>query len=267
MASLDTWRQLLAAAREQRANNAALAETQARLGVAGMSTHSASRRALEHLKAVTALKPQEPYSALALAYLRLGEAHDCLGARTAALAAYKSAIAAVPQLDPYEVRSRASERMRHTPNPRHAEAFRLSLDGWRRLERNDLPGAANALERAIALDPHDPVARYRLGRVLQTRHNDVAALTQYHSRSGTAGPAPRRSSATRISRRRACTSVWGTKTTPSLGIASRRRCSAHPPTARRGDARARAAQSPLGRDPQRRSAVRGLPCLIVFSPT
>ncbi len=193
VASLDTWRQLLAAAREQRANNAALAETQARLGVARMlDALCLTDDAVEHLKAVTALKPQEPYSTLALAYLRLGEAHDRLGARAAALAAYKSAIAAVPQLDPYEVRSRASERMRHTPNPHHAEAFRLSLDGWRRLERNDLRGAANALERAIVLDPHDPVARYRLGRVLQARHEDVAALTQYDLaiRNGRTCPAP-----------------------------------------------------------------------------
>ena len=38
MASLETWRALLAAAREQRANNAALAEVQARLGIARIST-------------------------------------------------------------------------------------------------------------------------------------------------------------------------------------------------------------------------------------
>jgi predicted Zn-dependent protease len=191
--SLETWRQLLAAAREQRANNAALAETQARLGVARMlDALYLTDDAMEHLKAVTTLKPDQPYSALALAYLRLGEAHDRLGARAPAIAAYKSAVASVPDLDPYEVRRQASDRMRHAPDPRHAEAFRLSLDGWRRLERNDLPGAEQAIERATTLDPHDPVARYRLGRVLQARRQDAAALAQFDLaiRNGRTCPAP-----------------------------------------------------------------------------
>jgi hypothetical protein len=180
VASLETWRTLLAAAREQRANNSALAEVQARLGVARMldAVHLTDD-ALDHLKAVTAMKPEAPYSSLALAYLRLGEAHDRLGARPAALAAYKSAVAAVPPLDPYDVRGQAFERIRHAPDPKHAEGFRLSLDGWRRLERNDLPGATAALERAITLNPQDPVAHYRLGRVLQARRADAAALIQF----------------------------------------------------------------------------------------
>jgi len=193
IASLETWRALLAAAREQRANDAPLAEVQARLGVARMlDAVSLTDDALEHLKAVTAMKPQAPYSSLALAWLRLGEAHDRLGARTAAIAAYKSAVAAVPPQDPYDVRGQASDRMKHAPDGRHAEAFRLSLDGWRRLERNDLPGATASLERAIALDPQDPVARYRLGRVLQARREDVAALSQFDLsiRNGRTCPAP-----------------------------------------------------------------------------
>jgi len=193
VASLETWRALLAAAREQRANNAALAEVQARLGVARMlDALHLTDDAVEQLKAVTAMKPHAPHSSLALASLRLGEAHDRLGARSAALAAYKSAVAAVPPHDPYDVRGQASDRMRHAPDLKHAEAFRLSLDGWRRLERNDLPGATAALERAIALDPQEPVARYRLGRVLQARREDVAALSQFDLsiRHGRTCPAP-----------------------------------------------------------------------------
>jgi hypothetical protein len=180
VASLETWQLLLAAARAQRANNAALAEVQARLGAAQMlEAVWLTDDALEHLKAVTALKPQAPYSSLALAHLRLGEAHDRLGARSHALAAYKAALAAVPPLDPYDVRAQATARIRHAPDPKQAEAYRLSLDGWRRLERNDLPGASAALERAVTLNAQDPVARYRLGRVLQARREDVAALAQF----------------------------------------------------------------------------------------
>ena len=192
-ASLETWRALLAAAREQRANNAMLAEVQARLGAARMlEAVQLTDDALEHLRAVTALKPQAPYSSLALAYLRLGEAHDRLGARAAAVAAYKSAIGAVPPLDAHDVRGQAMERLRRAPDPRQAEAYRLSLDGWRRLERNDLPGATTALERALGLAPHDPVAHYRLGRVLQARREDTAALAHFNLaiRNGKACPAP-----------------------------------------------------------------------------
>ena len=182
LASLETWRTLLAAAREQRANNAAPAEVQARLGAARMleAVHLTDD-ALEHLKAVTALKSKAPYSSLALAYLKLGEAHDRLGARSAAMSAYKAAVAAVPALDPHDVREQARDRMRRAPDAKRAEAYRLSLAGWRSLERNDLPGATTALERAIALDTDDPVARYRYGRLLQARRADAEALAQYEA--------------------------------------------------------------------------------------
>ena len=192
-ASLETWRTLLAAAREQRANAATLAEVQARLGAARLldSLHL-SDDAVDHLKAVIALKPTAPHSSLALAYLRLGEANDRLGARTAALSAYKAAIASVPPLDPFDVRNQAADRLRRAPDPKRAEAYRLSLDGWRRFERDDLKGAAAALERAISLDSQEPVARYRYGRVLQARREDAAALAQYEiaTRHARACPAP-----------------------------------------------------------------------------
>jgi len=193
VASLETWRALLAAAREQRANNAALAEVQARLGAARMlDAVYLTDDALEHLRAVTAMKSATPYSSLALAFLRLGEAQDRMGARASAVAAYKSAISAVPPLDPYDVRSQAAARIRKAPDGRRAEAFRLSLEGWRKLERNDLPGAAAALGRSIVLDAHDPVARYRYGRVLQARREDAAALAEFEHtiRSARHCPAP-----------------------------------------------------------------------------
>jgi hypothetical protein len=180
LATLDTWRRLLAAAREQRANQAQLAEVQARLGIAGMleKLHQTDH-ALEQLQAVIALKPSAPYSALALAYLRFGEAQDRVGARPAALAAYRAAAAAAPDDDPFDIRARSRDRQRRVPNPQRAEAYRLSLAGWRRLERNDLPGATAALEKSLALYAADPVSHYRLGRVLQARKDDAAALDAF----------------------------------------------------------------------------------------
>ncbi|MCA1559856.1 MAG: hypothetical protein LC804_06180 [Acidobacteria bacterium] len=115
-ASLDSWRALLAAAREQRANVASLAEVTARLGVARqLEALQQTDDAIEQLQAVVKLKPQAPYASLARAHLQLGEAHDRLGARAAATGAYRAAIAAAPPEDPYDVKGQASERLRRAP--------------------------------------------------------------------------------------------------------------------------------------------------------
>jgi tetratricopeptide (TPR) repeat protein len=179
-ASLDSWRALLELAREQRVNMSALAETQARLGAARqLEILQQTDHAIELLQGVIARQAQAPYSALAQAYLRLGEAQDRLGSRNAAMAAYRSAAAAAPPDDPYEVRERSADLLRRTPNSRTAEAYRLSLEGWRRLEEDDLPAAAAALEKSLALNIQDPVAHYRFGRVLEARRDDSGALAHF----------------------------------------------------------------------------------------
>ena len=180
VASLNTWRNLLAAAREQRVNMASVAEVQARLGMARMLEEICQTdHAIEQLKAIVELKPQAPYSSLARAWLRLGEAHDRMGARTAAAAAYRSAAATAPSDDPFDVRDGAEDRLRRRPDGRKADAYRLSLEGWRRLEQNDLVAASTRLERSLELNSDDPVAHYRYGRVLQARKEDELALTQF----------------------------------------------------------------------------------------
>jgi hypothetical protein len=192
-ASLASWRSLLAAAREQRANAPLLSEVQARLGIARqLEALYQTDDAIETLQAVVALQPVAPYASLPLAYLRLGEAYDRIGDRPAALVAYRSAIAGALTPDPYNVRTQAAERVRRAPNPKHAEAYRLSLDGWRYLERGDMTAAAAALGRSIALNGADPVARYRLGRVEQARKDDAAALAQFEHaiRGARVCPAP-----------------------------------------------------------------------------
>jgi len=180
MASLGSWRALLTQARADRVNASDMAEVRARLGIARhLDTLALTDEAIDHLDRVVTLKPDAPHGSLALAYLRLGEAHDRLHARTEAMAAYRLASLLAPSIDPLNIRRQAAERLRKTPNARHAEAFRLSLDGWRALEQKDVPAAAAALERAIALNPRDPVARYRYGRVLQARRDDAEALAQF----------------------------------------------------------------------------------------
>ena len=190
-ASLDTWGTLLAAAREQRVNQPALAEVQARVGIARhLETLHQTDHAIEQLTAVVQRKPQQPYLALALAYLRLGEAYDRLGHRSAATSAYHSAIVAAGSPDPYDIRARAAERLRHAPDARRAEAYRLSLEGFRNLEQNALHAAAAALERSLALNGGDPVARYRYGRLLEARRAEIEALAQFELAIGGAAVCP-----------------------------------------------------------------------------
>jgi tetratricopeptide repeat protein len=179
-ASLATWRTLLAAAREQRANAPVLSEVQARLGIAKqLEVLHQTDDAIEMLQAVIALRPSAPYGSLPLAYLRLGEAHDRMGNRAPAIEAYRSAAGAALSPDPHHIRAKTAERLRRAPDPRHAEAYRLSLEGWRRFEHNDLPSAAGLLESSLALNGSEPVARYRFGRVQQGRKDDASALAQF----------------------------------------------------------------------------------------
>lgn len=192
-ASLASWRALLAAAREQRANAALAAEVKARLGIARqLDALYQTDEAIEALQGVVALRPAAPFSSLALANLKLGEAYDRMGQRAPALDAYRAAIAAATNPDPYDVRELAAAHLRRAPDPKRAEAYRLSLAGWRRLEQNDLTIAAVSLERAVALNGSDPVARYRLGRVLEARKQDGAALAQFEHaiRGAKTCPAP-----------------------------------------------------------------------------
>jgi hypothetical protein len=179
-ASLATWRVLLAAAREQRANAPALSEVQARLGIAKqLEVLHQTDDAIEMLQAVVALHPTAPYGSLPLAYLRLGEAYDRMGIRASAIDAYRAATAAALAPDPHHVREQTAERLRRAPDPRRAQAYRLSLQGWRRFEHNDLAGATSLLQTSISLNGSDPVSRYRFGRVQQARKDDVTALAEF----------------------------------------------------------------------------------------
>jgi hypothetical protein len=179
-ATLEAWNALLAAAREGRVNSAALAAVQARLGIASeLEALHQTDHAIEHLEAIVSAKPTAPYSSYALALLRLGEAHDRLGARQAAVTAYTMASGAAPPGDPYEIRDAARERQERAPDARRARGYRLSLEGWRQFERHDLAAASDALERALELAPRDPVTHYRYGRVLQARRDEPAALSHF----------------------------------------------------------------------------------------
>jgi hypothetical protein len=179
-ASLASWRSLLAAAREQRVNVPVLAATQARLAIARhLETLHETDRAIDLLTETIAARPSAPYGALALAYLQLGQAHDRLGARAEAVSAYRSAIAAVPAGDPRGVRSAAAGRFRRAPDTRRAEAYRLALEGWRKLEEGDAAGAEAALAQSLAINAADAVAHYRHGRARLALRDEAGALAAF----------------------------------------------------------------------------------------
>ena len=190
-ASLATWRALLTGARDGRVNEADVAAAQARLGIARqLEALQQTDQALEHLRAILADRPSGPAGVVAAAYLALGEAEDRLGHHDAALAAYALAIQTAPSPDTHAIRRRAAERSRRPPDPRRAEAYRLSLEGLRRLEKSDAAGAEPILIRSLTLEPDDPVARYRYARVLLARKDEERALEEFERAIGAAREAP-----------------------------------------------------------------------------
>jgi len=136
-ASLRSWEVLLDAARARRVAYPELAETRARLGAAlELDRLFETDAAIEHLRAVIDARPATPFGAVAQAQLQLRQALDRMNDR----------------------------------------AYRLSIEGWRALERGDLAEAARAIQESLALRPDDPVTRYRRAQLLLAQKNDADAL-------------------------------------------------------------------------------------------
>jgi hypothetical protein len=189
--SLATWRALLADATAGRVREPDLAAAQAGLGIARiLDALDETDAALDQLRALIAAKPVRPLGSIAAAYLALGEGEDRLGHRDAALAAYAMAARAASDPDTAGIRTRAAEQRRRAPDAREAEGYRLSLQGWRALEAGRAADAEPPLARAVALDPRDPVMRYRHARALLARHDDAAALAAFDAAIAGARDAP-----------------------------------------------------------------------------
>ena len=220
-------------------------------------------RAIEQLRAVIAPQARRRRTARwPLAYLALGEAQDRLGraTRRSRPTAAPSRRAPTPTIRTTIRAARRAIACAARRTPARAEAYRLSLEGWRALERRRPAGGRAARSDAVAgaRTPHDPVAHYRYARVLQARRDDAAALAQFEAaiaaRATCPAPIARRP---RTSKRRACTSAparrdAGDRVLPRREHALRRRRR----DARRGDARARAPRTTrdvIARDRARRS--------------
>ncbi len=176
-ASLRSWEALLASAQAHRVAEEEMAEARARLGIAlQLDRLYETDVALEHLRTIIDRKPAAPFGVIAQAQLQLGRGLDRLGSRSNAIAAYRLAIAASPPGDPLKTAADARAGLSATPNPRRAAAYRLSLEGWRALERGALAEASRAIAQSLERQAGDPVTRYRQARLLLAQRSDTAAL-------------------------------------------------------------------------------------------
>ena len=123
-----------------------------------------------------------PYGARARAERLLGDAQDRLGRHDLARRAYAAALADAPADDALQTREQVHDAERQKIDPRAAESYRLSLEGWRAFERGAKSDAAAALEQALALAPDDSVARYRYARVLAARGDTARATRRARAR-------------------------------------------------------------------------------------
>ena len=178
-ASLRTWQTLIDRAPQM--GDPRLAGTMGRLGVARMLDGLyETDRAVELLRQIIDSAPPAPYGVVAEAHLKLGQMQDRLGDRGAAVLAYTAALGSAPSRDPHGIAAAARAGVRRVPvDLAAAQAYRLSLTGWRAFERGALDQADRALAGASTAAPTDTVIRVRLARVRAARKETAAALAEF----------------------------------------------------------------------------------------
>ncbi len=174
--SREAYQALLDSARARSVAFPTVAASMARLGLGvQLDALCETDRAIDELNALIASRPDAPYDAMARAQLQLGVAFDRMGRPEAALDAYRASLGAVSRDDPFEIKERVRVALGRRPDPKAGEAFRLSIEGWRRLERHDLEDADRAFRRSLQIAPDDPVTLYRQARLFAARgQNDRA---------------------------------------------------------------------------------------------
>jgi tetratricopeptide (TPR) repeat protein len=107
-----------------------------------------------------------------------------------AAGAYRAAAALAANGEPPGIEEQARVGLRQRPEAAVTTAYRLSLQGWRALERGDLAAAARAIEESLALQPRDPVTRYRQAKLLQAQQSPANALTVFEAIAAARGSTP-----------------------------------------------------------------------------
>ncbi len=189
-ASRDTWRSLIDLARHGLVATPAATEAKARLGLAGeLDGLFETDSAIEEYRQVADSRPTAPYGALARAQIGLGRTYNRMGLHAQAVTAYNAALASAPPDDPEGLRALAQQGLDHHPDARRAEAYRLSIEGWRQLQHRAFAQAADSLRRSAALNPDDPVTHFRLASLLLATDRKAEALVDFE-RIAALRPAP-----------------------------------------------------------------------------
>jgi Tfp pilus assembly protein PilF len=179
-ATLDAWRQLFNLAHNRQVAAPEASEARARLGMgAALDALFDTDEAIDQFRAVVSASPSAPAGALARAHAKLGAAYDRMGARDQAIAAYRAALAAATSDDADGVRALARAGLARTPDARLATAYRLSLEGWRHLQRGEIAAASDSLNRSSSINPGDPVTRLRLASLQLARGQKPEALAEF----------------------------------------------------------------------------------------
>lgn len=176
-ASAASWQRLVDRARSGQVAVAPIAEVNARLGLAlELDAMFETDRAIDEIATALKVPLAAPHGARARAHLQLARAYDRLGHRALAVTEYH-ALERHATADTYgrTWRDRAREGLRLTPDPRVAEAYRLSIEGLRALEDGSNREAVTRLARSVLLNPIDPVARYRYARALEASGDQAGA--------------------------------------------------------------------------------------------
>ena len=136
----------------------------------------ASLRSYDRLLALTAPGTVfNPVRTAAMAHLGAARQLDELFESDAAIPHLRAVIDATPAASPAIV-AEAQRQLARARARLSVPAYRLSLEGWRSLERGDLAEAARALTRSLALRSDDPVTIYRYAKLLFAQKHDDAAL-------------------------------------------------------------------------------------------
>lgn len=172
-------------------NEPRLAEFQARLGLANqLDALFESDRALEHARTVLAAKATVPYGAVSAAHLAAGRALMRLGQEVEGRASLDRAVALAPAGDPYRIAERARATRRLRVDAQTAAGYRAALDGYRAYQRRDYAAAEAALSRAVAMNPRDPVTRFRYGLLWRARGDTARARQEWELVAGAGATAP-----------------------------------------------------------------------------
>jgi predicted negative regulator of RcsB-dependent stress response len=149
----------------------------------------ASRRSYEALLAAArAGRVNEALLATALAQIGAARQLDATFETDAAIPLLRAVVDA--KASPSVV-AEAQQLLRRFNERLAQPAYRLSLEGWRNLERGNLAEAARALAQSLALKRDDPVTQYRYARLLFAQKREEEALlvlAEIHKRHATTPP-------------------------------------------------------------------------------